>query len=552
MKLQKKRATFFLSIIVIIFFNLTGFIPQEISEKNSYTTFAAALKNKITGGDLPDWATMDPESDGYEGTRTKAFYKYLKSLNPVPQRAEVIVAVIDSGFDIDHPDLKDNIWNNEKEINGISGADDDNNGYIDDFYGWNFLGNAKYLSLEVAREYKRLKKENTSSSDSYFRKVSDEYEKKKDEISVTKTGITETLYDIEEAEKVLRSNGLPTNPEKLQAISDGLPEGKVSDAASIILGVYMLFGATKNDLIELEKEYEIKEKYLFDTTDTYILVGDNPDVLLEKNYGNNNVSEKKEEHGTHVAGIIASKKTGQAPFAKIMCLRAVPNEGDERDKDIGNAIRYAVDNGAAIINMSAGKYFSINPEFVTDAIRYAEEKNVLFVVSAGNEGDDITEIVNFPRKFIEENGQKKYFPNMIVVGASSWMKKWNQEKDPENKNVKFDLAAPFSNYSKEVIDVFAPGVQINSTVPDGKYKKIDGTSMASPEVTGIAAVLKAYYPELTAQQIKEVIVSSARQYPGLKVKVKDSPKMLFSDMSKSGGVIDLINAFKKAGEIKAN
>lgn len=125
-----------------------------------------------------------------------------------------------------------------------------------------------------------------------------------------------------------------------------------------------------------------------------------------KNYGNNNVSENKEEHGTHVSGIIASQKTGQDPFAKIMCLRAVPNEGDERDKDIGNAIRYAVDNGADIINMSAGKYFSRFPEFVVDAIKYAEEKGVLFVISGGNEGVDISQIVTYPKKFTEENGSK--------------------------------------------------------------------------------------------------------------------------------------------------
>ena len=165
-----------------------------------------------------------------------------------------------------------------------------------------------------------------------------------------------------------------------------------------------------------------------------------------------------------------------------------------------------------------------------DAIKYAEEKGVLFVISAGNEGKNVTDIPNFPMKFYMENGEKKFFSNMIVVGANSWMKKWSQEKDPENKNVKFDLSAPFSNFSKEAVDIFAPGVQINSTVPNNKYKKIDGTSMASPEVTGIAAILKSYFPNLTAQQLKEVIISSARQYPGLMVKVKDrSTKESFSN-----------------------
>lgn len=550
MKLQNKsRTSLFLITTFIVCFSLLSFSTTKNNKEKTYSSLVKAIENKINDGDLPDWATMDPEKDGFEGTRTKTFYKYIQTLDFVPETKEVIVAVIDSGFDIDHPDLKENIWNNEKEINGVSGVDDDENGYVDDFYGWNFLGNVKFLSLEVTREYLRLKRANTPKSDRYFQKVEEEYESKKEETMTTKVGLSQTLDDLLDAERVLKNRNITTDPKKLMEISNKLPEGNASDAASIILGVYMLFGLDKEGLVELTEEYETKAKYLFDTTSTHLLVGDNPEILLETNYGSNDVMEKKEVHGTHVAGIIASKKTGQAPFAKIMCLRAVPNEGDERDKDIGNAIRYAVDNGASIINMSAGKYFSPNPEFVVDAIKYAEAKGVLFVISAGNEGDDISDIVNYPRKYYVENGEKKYFSNMIVVGANSWMKKWSQEKDPENKNLKYDLAAPFSNYSKEVIDIFAPGVQINSTVPGNKYKEVDGTSMASPEVTGVAAVLKAYYPTLTAQQLKEAIVLSARQYPGLKVKVKGNSKEPFSNLSKSGGVIDLMNAYRKAGEL---
>lgn len=551
MKIQNKTKSLLLYIISVLFsitllsFNTTGLSSDKIN-----TSLHKAFENKIDDGDLPDWALLDPDIDDYEGTRTKSFYKYLQTLDFVPERKEVIVAVIDSGFDIDHPDLKENIWSNEIEINGVTGVDDDNNGYVDDFHGWNFLGNARYLALEVTREYERLKKNGTPETDDYYKRVEEIYYEKLDETMSTQTGVTQTLDDVIKAEKVLKDKNITTDPRKLQGISNTLPEGKVSDAASVILGVYLLFNADKNDLIELQEDYDIKAQYLFDTTQSYLLVGDNPEVMLETNYGNNDVTELKEIHGTHVSGIIASKRTGQAPFAKIMCLRAVPNEGDERDKDIGNAIRYAVDNGASIINMSAGKYFSPNPEFVTEAIKYAEEKGVLFVVSAGNEGEDASKLISYPKKFLDDNGTKNPFSNMIVVGANSWMKKWSQEKDPENKNLKYDLAAPFSNYSKEVVDVFAPGVQINSTVPNGKYKKIDGTSMAAPEVTGIAAVLKSYYPNLTAPQLKEAIVSSARQYPGLMVKIKGkSSKVLFSDLSKSGGVIDLMNAYKRAGEL---
>ncbi len=538
---------FFLTVITALFITASAFTPQNILRGDDRENTGIAYN--ADKGDLPDWDQLDPDTDGYEGTRTKTFYKYIQTLDFIPQRQDVIVAVIDSGFDIDHPDLKDNIWNNEVEVNGVAGVDDDNNGYVDDFHGWNFLGNAKNLSLEVAREYKRLKKENTPENDPYFMKVKDIYEKKKDETVTTRQGISETLLDVEKAERVLREKNITTDPRKLQEISNML-EGKYSDAASVILGVYLLFGTDKEDLTELEEEYKTKEECLFDTTDTYLLVGDNPELMIDKSYGSNDVSEKKEIHGTHVSGIIASKKNGQAPFAKLMLLRAVPNEGDERDKDIGNAIRYAVDNGANIINMSAGKYFSPNPEFVVDAIKYAEDKGVLFVVSAGNEGDDVSNKENYPMKYMTEGGERKYFSNMIVVGASSWMKQWSQKMDPENYNVKFDLAAPFSNYSKTVVDIFAPGVKINSTIPNGKYKRIDGTSMAAPEVSGIAAVLKSYFPGITANQLKEAIVSSARQYDGLKVKLKDKmSKEYFSSISKSGGVVDLMNAYKKASEI---
>lgn len=547
------RSAGVLSILLILtaISGFSNFKPAYISDNQTNSFLLKVSKNKTGSGDLPNWGTMDPEKDGYEGTGTDNFYEYLNTLANPPERKEVIVAVIDSGFDIEHPDLKNNIWNNESEINGITGIDDDNNGYVDDFYGWNFLGNANYISLEVAREYKKLKKANTPKTDPYFIKVEEEYESKKDETISTKDGIDQTLADVIEAEAILNQKNITTDPRKLQEISMSLPEGKVSDAASIILGVYLLFGSDKNDLIQLKRDYDIKVKCLFDTTDTHTLVGDDPYNLSETNYGNNDVTEKNEEHGTHVSGIIASVKTGQAPFAKLMLLRGVPNEGDERDKDIANAIRYAADNGADIINMSAGKYFSPDAEYVVEAIKYAEEKNVLIVLSAGNEGNNITDIVNYPRKYYMENGQKEYFDNMIVVGANSWMKKWSDKMDPQNKNLRYDLAAPFSNYSKTVVDIFAPGVQINSTIPGGKYKMIDGTSMASPEVAGVAAVIKAYYPDLTAAQLKDILLSSARQYPDLKVKVKDGPKQLFSDMSKSGGVVDLMRAFKKAGEVSA-
>jgi subtilisin family serine protease len=493
------------------------------------------------------WALMDP-SEGYEGDRTKTFYKNIKDRNNLSEPKPVVVAIIDSGIDTGHVELKGKIWRNEMEASGQPGVDDDGNGYVDDIIGWNFLGDVRFSSLEVAREYERLKKQGTPASDPYFKKVTEKLDKEKNETSSVLEGINYTLTEMTDAVKTLKEKNYPIDPKKLMEVKESY-SGKYKKAAELIVGVYMLYGTDYDDLLETKTEYENKNKYLFDGNDRQNRIPGNPSVLSEKNYGNSNPSSLKEIHGTHVAGIIGAQndKIGHAPFVKIMPLRAVPDEGDERDKDIANAIRYAADNGADIINMSAGKYFSPNPDYVVDAIKYAEQKGVLFVVSAGNEGVDIESEVNFPRKFYMENGQMKFFSNVITVGASSWMRSFTSTLDPEGLNNGFDLAAPFSNFSPKVVDIFAPGVEIYSSVPDNKYKKLSGTSMASPCVTGVAAILKGYLPNLTAAQLKEAIVSSARRYDNLSIKLRDSSgKVPFSTLSRSGGVLDVVNAYEKA------
>ncbi|MBS1513544.1 MAG: S8 family serine peptidase [Bacteroidetes bacterium] len=554
-KYMRKNKVFIYFILGLVLASASyAFIP------GSENKFTELLKEKIserfskTSYELPDWALADPK-DGYEGTRTLAFREYIKnSGKTINSPKPVVVAVIDGGIDINHPALKNNIWQNLAEVNGQHGVDDDGNGYIDDFNGWNFLGTQENLGLEVTREYFRLKKEGVPVSDSYYIKVKDEYTNEKSEVMFMRVGINSSVEEIENAERILKERNYPTDPEKLQKISNNLT-GKYEEAASVILNSYFLYGVKKDELLELQKEYNIKAKFINDSTSTHFYIGDNPNLFVEKGYGNNKPNTGQMDHATHVAGIIAANVStiGQSPYAQIMCLRAVPDEGDERDKDVANAIYYAVDNGASIINMSAGKYFSPQPEKVVQAIKYAEEKGVVFVSSAGNESSDIEDKINFPRKFVMENGQMKFFSNMIVVGASTWMKEWSQAKDPEDFAGRFDLAASFSNYSDRVVDVFAPGLQINSSYPNPTYKKLDGTSMSAPEVSGVAANLKAYFPNLTAAQIKEIIVSSARTYPGLNVKVKGkNSRVPFSELSKSGGVVDMLNAYKRAYEFAQN
>ncbi|MFA5403702.1 MAG: S8 family serine peptidase [Ignavibacteria bacterium] len=526
---------------------------EQIVSNQSYALY---LKHKdvistyVHSTNLPDWAQLNPDKDGYEGTSTLALYEYLKSLNAVPEPKSLIVAMIDTGFDTDHPELKDKIWKNEKETNGQPGVDDDGNGYVDDFYGWNFLGKAVNLNLEATRELQRMKREGISEKDPYCIKAKEEYDKRKKETNEIYLFASETLADWTKAENKLKEKNYPTEPDKLKEISSSL-KGEYKEAVDKILFIKMIYGISKEELIDLEKDFSIKSQCLFDTTSVNSLIGDNPELLSEKNYGDNDIYTKGASHGTHTSGIVAASKKGigQSPFVKLMFLRVVPDEGDERDKDVANGIRYAVDNGANIINMSAGKYFSPNPDYVTEAIKYAEEKGVLFVISSGNEGLDIEKKNNYPSKFYMENGEMKFFSNMIVVGANTWMKKWNEDKDPDNLCNGYDLIAQFSNFSGKVVDLFAPGMEINSTVPGGKYESESGTSMAAPEVTGCAAIIKGYFPDITAQDLKIILTSSARKYDGLKVKIKeDKSKVLFSSLSKTGGVIDVFNAYKMAKE----
>jgi len=539
-KTRKKVYKFIILFVFATFISLiisftTVYPSQSFSYKKSYNyksvkifyLYKDKILNYIQNNELPNWAQLDPVKDGYEGTRTETLYQYIQTMDIEQEPESVIVAVMDTGIDIDHQALKNNIWNNEAEFSGIEGVDDDGNGYIDDFYGWNFLGENRNLSLEVTRELVRLKRENVSPHEKYYRKVKEKYEEKKSEEEDYYDMIKSTIKEVKDAEKILKKKNYTTDPEKLIEIKSRLKDDYL-DAANLIIGIHIWFGLTPKELYEEERFSKLKLQALFDTTDTHILIGDDPDILLDKNYGNNDITTTYELHGTHVSGIIAANKkgVGQAPFAKIMCLRTVPDEGDERDKDIGNAIRYAVDNGASIINMSAGKYFASNPEFVIESILYAEVNGVLFVVSAGNEGMNISKMANFPPKYYEENGERKYFSNMIVVGANSWMKKWSKKMDPDDLNV-----------------------EINSTVPGGGYEKTSGTSMSSPEASGVAAIIKGFFPHLNARQLKVILTSSVRKYDGLKVVIRGrNSRVLFSSLSKSGGVIDAMNAFQLADE----
>ena len=499
---------------------------------------------------LDHWMHLNGDDGAYVGIDTERAYETMLD-GKTPQQT-VVVAVIDSGVDIEHEDIP--VWMNEDEIAG-NGEDDDNNGYVDDVYGWNFIGgadgdNVYYDTFEVTREFARLKTqyENVDASDisddkireyAYYQEIKAAFEEERAEMNDIFNNINTAVGLVDAANSIMADflGGDFTIDDVKKADS---PREEVQQAKSILL-YFDDAGLDQEQLIE-ERETFVGylEKGLNPEFDPRDIVGDDYTDFSQTQYGNNNVTGPDAFHGTHVAGIIAAKRgnnlgmDGVANAVQIMAVRAVP-KGDERDKDIANAIRYAVDNGADIINMSFGKGFSPQKNLVDDAIKYAEAKNVLMVHAAGNDGENNDNGKNFPTANLSDNQGK--VNTWIEVGASSW-------EGPQQ------LAASFSNFGKMNVDVFAPGVDIYSTAPGNEYKHSDGTSMASPVVAGLAALVMAYYPEFSAAEIKDIILDSASSYADRMVtKPGTEDEMIaFGALSKTGSIINAYGALKLAAE----
>jgi cell wall-associated protease len=509
------------------------------------------------GKSIPqDWFLRDPEQDSLLGVSAERAYETL--LKDQPSRT-VIVAVIDSGIDIEHEDLKNIIWKNEKEIPD-NGTDDDKNGYVDDIYGWNFIGgkngNVDADTYELTREYIRLQaKYGSIDANKIPKKQKAEYET----YLQIKTKF-EKLKAKNEQQYKLYANIYKNVTQSIDTIKSILKVDKLTEAdvqkfetkepallfaKGFLLSMYKNMAADENieDYVgELKAGvdyFEVIVKYGYNESfDSRAIVGDNITNLYEKGYGNNDVTGPDATHGTHVAGIIAADRTnnlgikGIANNVKIMAIRAVPN-GDERDKDVANAIIYAVDNGAHIINMSFGKSFSPQKEAVDKAVRYAEQKGVLLIHAAGNDGENIDEEKNFPTRIYADGREAK---NWIEVGASAWGGE--------------ELVGSFSNYGKKMVAFFAPGVEVYSTVPGNKYKNESGTSMASPSTAGVAALLMSYFPELTALEVKDVLMKSTRKFDNLQLQKPGGGKAKLDQLSITGGLINAYEAVKLAQSLK--
>lgn len=505
-----------------------------------------------------DWFLRDPEQDSLQGVSAERTYQTL--LQGQPSRT-VIVAVIDSGIDIDHEDLKSVIWVNEKEIPG-NGIDDDKNGYVDDVHGWNFIGgknaNVDADTYELTREYIRLKakyesvdaakvpKKQKAEYEEYL-KIKDKFlklkEKNEQQYKLYANIYRNINYSIDTLKSLMKVEKI--TPEDLKKFETNDPT--LLFAKGFLLSMYRNIGE-EGDLDEYMAElkegvdyYEVIVKYGYNENfDSRLIVGDDINNVNEKYYGNNDVKGPDPKHGTHVAGIIAADRKnelgikGIADNVKIMVVRAVPN-GDERDKDVANAIIYAVDNGAKIINMSFGKSFSPQKAIVDKAVRYAEQKGVLLIHAAGNDAEDIDVEKNFPSRYYLDGKEAK---NWIEVGASAW-------------GTEEEFVGSFSNYGKKSVSLFAPGVEIYSTIPGNKYENESGTSMASPSTSGVAAILMSYFPELSAAQVKDILMKSTRKFDNLKVQKPGGGNVEFSQLSASGGLVNAYEAVKMAQTMKS-
>ncbi|WP_240732544.1 S8 family peptidase [Flavobacterium alkalisoli] len=534
-----KFKSIYLSAALALFLASCGSSKKITATPLAINTTITAKKADLTDIQEERWSHLDLLTDTIPGMSVdRAYSELLKD----KKADKIIVGVIDSGVDIEHPDLQAVIWTNPKEIAG-NGIDDDNNGYVDDIHGWNFLGDINHENMEFIRI---LKKGDDGSA--IYKRAKEKYD---EEYNHALAGKMQMDF-IQKADKSFQEL---TGKENYTAEDlKGLDIKDPNLAGVRNQFVMILADLTREELAKEvnsgvehynnELEYHLNLKY-----NAREILGDNPDDFSTKSYGNNNVigpDKDGAKHGTHVSGIIAQVRNNgiggdgiASNVVEIMAVRAVP-DGDEYDKDVALAIRYAVDNGAKVINGSFGKYFSTHSDWVYDAIKYAGEKDVLIVCAAGNEGT-----------FLDKNGGVERYPNDNMVTGPEISDNFICIGALNNKLTEKGLVAPFSNYGKNNVDVFSPGMRIYATTPDNHYEFLQGTSMASPNAAGVAALIRAYYPKLSASQVKHILMDS-----GLAVNMQvqvgeddDKKVIMFSEASKSGKIVNAYNALIMADQI---
>lgn len=519
----------------------------------AFIVFSTAFAQSKEEKKLVNWHNKDLQSNKIIGVSTEKAYKELLK-NKISQ--PVIVAVIDGGTDINHEDLKSNIWTNTDEIPG-NGIDDDKNGYVDDIHGWNFIGNSKGENvdkdnLEVTRLYKELDAKYKDADPDLikdkkefelYEKVKAVYAKKYGE-SLDNSGMAQSGQELKEADSIVKAYLKKDDYtiKDLKKLSKA-PENVAESAEK--LTVWLMFGIKASDLVGYSEQINSELNYHYNLDfDSRSIVGDDYKDNSNRIYGNNDVIGPDPGHGTFVAGEIGAVRNngmgadGIANNVKLMIVRVVP-DGDERDKDVANGIRYAIENGAKVINMSFGKAFSPQKKFVDEVLPLADKYDVLLVHAAGNDSEDNDVVDNFPGN-IGDDG-KPITQNWLTVGASSM-------------SIGDDLAGNFSNYGQKTVDVFAPGVDLWGLKPHNRYETASGTSMASPVVAGVAAVIRSYYPQLSALEVKDIIMRSVTKIDETvqkPVEFGKGERVNFSTLCVTGGIVNLYNALILAEQMAA-
>ncbi len=496
-----------------------------------------------------EWLGLDETADAVRGISLEQAYRALDGRTP---QRQVIVAVIDSGVDITHEDLQGRLWTNADEL-ADNGVDDDRNGYVDDVQGWNFLGgpdgaNVFHDTYEITREVLRLRPRYREADPATLtpaeRKEYAYYQSLEQELAAKHAEYEELLPQMQMIEEATQravavlEPTLGSGPYSAEKLEPGMLDTPDVRQAKGLVSYLLQSGFTPDDITQQRIQVSNMLKYGYNLEfDPRPVVGDDYADATERFYGNGDVTGPYPNHGTSVAGVIAAIRGnsagthGIAPdtLVYVMPIRAVPS-GDERDKDVANAIRYAVDNGALVVNMSFGKAYSPDKDAVDEAVRYAEEHGVLLVHAAGNGAENIDVAANFPNR-IFEGGQRA--SNWLEVGASSW--------NPDA------FAASFSNYGVENVDLFAPGEAIDVLEPANATTRVDGTSVAAPVVSGVAALLLAYYPDLTPLDVRDILLESAVSYRGVPaIRPGSGEAVDFATLSATGGLLNARRAVELA------
>jgi len=530
----------FITIFTFLLGSCKSISTIPVPKPSSYSVTAIAKKAPLTEEESKFWGHSDLVTDSIPGMSLDKAYDFLQGKKGI----EVVVGVVDSGIDLLHEDLKNVAWVNSKEIPS-NGIDDDKNGYVDDINGWNFLGTIYKEHLE----YQRIVKDPSIANEESVKEATKFYDEKVEAAKKNEKQYGQMLKMVTNADDALSKHFDKINYSKDEVTKVVTEDSALKQSIEVAKQMYG-FGLSSlaQAKQELSKLVENASSMLSGEDlkkDYRSVLGDDPNTMDNISYGDaaTGHSTKDEAHGTHVSGIIGASRNnnigmnGVATNVKIMAVRAVP-DGDEYDKDVALGLRYAVDNGAKIINTSFGKGFSPKKEWVYEAILYAASKDVLIVNAAGNDGKNMDVEKTFPndsRDLVTEISD-----NVLTVGAMS-------------ANYDENLPASFSNYGKINVDVFAPGVQIYSTTPEGEYAKFSGTSMAAPSTAGVAALLRSYYPKLSASQVKHILMNSGTMInfdvikPGSRSREKPTgEKVSFSELSVSGRVVNAYNALKMA------